>query len=91
MGLRDNEREHRYELEVDGQIVWADYRRAGERLVITHVEAPTALRGTGAAGRLMSEVANEARAGKLRIVPLCGYAAAWLRRHPEQADLVAEP
>ncbi len=90
MGLRDNERERRYELEVDGQIVWADYRRDGERLVITHVEAPVALRGTGAAGRLMGEVTAEARAGKLRIVPLCGYAAAWLRRNPDQADLVVE-
>ena len=89
MSLRDNVPDRRYELEADGQIVWADYRRDGERLVITHVEAPSALRGTGAAGRLMAAVADDARANRMRIVPLCGYTAAWLRRHPEHIDLIA--
>ena len=90
MSMRNNERERRYELDVENQIVWADYRRDGERLVITHVEAPPALRGTGAAGQLMAALAEEARSQQARLVPLCGYAAAWLRRHPEHADISAE-
>ena len=90
MSLRNNEQKRRYELDVENQVVWADYQRDGERVVITHVEAPPALRGTGAAGRLMAALASEARSQNVRLVPLCGYAAAWLRRHPEHSDVTAE-
>ncbi len=79
---------HRYEMDEAGLTSWADYRRAGERLYIDHVESPVALRGTGAAGRLMAALAAEARAKGLRITPICGYAAAWLRRSKEFGDLV---
>ena len=78
----------RYEMDEAGLTSWADYRRAGERLYIDHVESPVALRGTGAAGRLMTALAADARAKSLRITPICGYAAAWLRRSKEFGDLV---
>jgi predicted GNAT family acetyltransferase len=79
----------RYEMVEDGQTVYADYRRQGERLYIDYVFSPVPLRGTGASGRLMAAVAGEARARGLSITPICGYAAAWLRRSPEFRDLVA--
>jgi predicted GNAT family acetyltransferase len=80
---------HRYEMDEQGLTSWADYRRAGDVLYLDHVEAPVALRGSGAAGRLMAAVAADARGKSLRIVPICGYAAAWLRRSKEYGDLVA--
>lgn len=76
-----NPAKSRYELEVDGMIAFADYQRSGQRLVIPYVEADPALRGTGAAGRLMSKVAETARGDGMKILPLCGYAAAWLKRN----------
>ena len=79
---------HRYEMDEQGLTSWADYRRAGERLYIDHVEAPMPLRGSGAAGRLMAALAADARARGLKITPICGYAAAWLRRSHEFRDLV---
>jgi predicted GNAT family acetyltransferase len=79
----------RYEMDEQGLTSWADYRRSGDVLYIDHVESPIPLRGSGAAGRLMSAVAAQARSRQLRIVPICGYAAAWLRRSPEYRDLVA--
>jgi predicted GNAT family acetyltransferase len=79
--IRDNEERSRYELEIDGQIVFANYRRDGAILSILHVEAPPKLRGTGAASRLMQGIVEIARASGAKIVPLCGYAAGWLRRH----------
>ncbi|MDE2485867.1 MAG: N-acetyltransferase [Alphaproteobacteria bacterium] len=84
--LRDTGR--RYEMDEQGLTSWADYRRQGERLFIDHVESPPELRGTGAAGRLMAALAADARAKHLRITPICSYAAAWLRRSREFADLV---
>lgn len=76
----DNTAAGRFELEEEGRLAFADYRRQGGRLVIDHVEADPALRGTGAAGRLMQGVVEAADAQGLEITPLCGYAAAWLRR-----------
>lgn len=84
--LRDTGR--RYEMDEQGLTSWADYRRADARLIIDHVESPVALRGTGAAGRLMAALAADARAKGLKITPICGYAAAWLHRSPEFRDLV---
>jgi hypothetical protein len=78
----------RYEMDEQGQTSWADYRRSGERLYIDHVESPPALRGTGAAGRLMAALAADARAKNLRLTPICSYAAAWLKRSHEFRDLV---
>lgn len=79
----------RYEMDEQGQTSYADYRRQGERLFIDYVFAPVSLRGTGASGRLMAALSADARAKGLKITPICGYAAAWLRRSKEFGDLVA--
>ena len=85
----DNQAAGRYELAVDGQIVFATYRRDGGVLIIRHVEAPPPLRVTGAAGRLMHGIMTAARAENLKVRPLCSYAAAWLARHEKYRDLLA--
>jgi hypothetical protein len=77
----------RYEMDEQGETSWADYRKSGDRIFIDHVEAPEALRGTGAAGRLMAALSADVRAKDLKITPICGYAAAWLRRSKEFGDL----
>lgn len=79
----------RYETEEQGLTSYADYRRDGQRLYIDYVFSPVPLRGTGASGRLMAAVAAEARRNHLKITPICGYAAAWLKRSSEFRDLVA--
>ena len=86
--VTDNAKARRFELVEDGHTVFADYIRRDGRLVIPHVEAPIVLRGTGAAGRLMEGVVAHARAEGAKITPICGYAAAWLKRRREYADLV---
>ena len=86
--MTDNAAAHRFELTEEGHTTFADYRLTGERLIIDHVETPVVARGTGSAGRLMAAIADHARAEGQTITPLCSYAAAWLQRHPEFADLV---
>lgn len=79
----DNTDAGRFEYHVDGQIAYANYRCEKGVLFIDYVEAPPALRGTGAAGTLMTKIMETARAEHLEVKPICGYAAAWIRRHPE--------
>ena len=87
--VTDNQPRGRFELEEQGQTAYADYRRDGERLYIDYVFSPPPLRGTGTSDRLMHGVAAAAKEDGARIVPICGYAATWLRRHREYADLLA--
>ena len=77
----------RYEMDEQGLTSWADYRISGDRIFIDHVESPMPLRGTGAAGRLMAALSADIRARGLKVTPICGYAAAWLRRSKEFGDL----
>ncbi len=86
--VTENAARRRFELAEAGEIAFADYRRDAGRLVIPHVEAPVSLRGTGAAGRLMEGVLSIARKEGLRVIPLCSYAAAYIRRHAEHQDLL---
>ncbi len=87
--ITDNTAAGRYELIEADQTAYADYRFENGRLIIDYVFSPPALRGAGTAGRLMAGVVADARRRGLKITPLCGYAAAWLRRHPDGSDLLA--
>jgi uncharacterized protein len=86
--VRDNAAASRFELEEDGALAFANYRRRGNAVVIPHVEAAPRLRGTGTANRLMLGIMQILRAEGGKIVPLCSYAAAWMRRHKEYQDLL---
>jgi len=83
--VKDNPKRSRFEMVEAGHVVFADYRRDGRRLYIDHVEAPPALRGSGAAGRFMEGLVEAARGEGTTLVPICSYAVHWLARHPEAA------
>jgi len=84
----DNKDQSRFELEENGHRVWAEYRIRDGKYLIPHVEADPALRGSGAAGRLMKQIVDHARAENLVIVPRCSYALAWFERHPNAEDVL---
>lgn len=86
--VTDNSARQRFELMEDGKLAFSDYRRDGDVLVLPHVEADPALRGKGAAGRLMTGMMEIVRERGLKVRPVCSYAVAWLERHPEHHELV---
>lgn len=88
-GVIDNAARGRFELTEQGHVAFADYRLNGDTVVIPHVEAPVPLRGTGAAGRLMEGTLGLIRERGQKVVPVCSYAVAYIRRHPEHQDLLA--
>jgi len=87
--VTDNPERSRYELTEMGLTSFAQYRRSGNQLIVTHVESPPALRGKGTAARLMAGIAAKARDEGFRIKPLCSYAILWFRRHPEFDGVLA--
>ena len=79
--MQINEAKSRFEILKNDGVVYADFEVRGDQLVIPYVYAPPQLRGSGAAGELMQEVLDYSREKNLKIVPICGYAAAWLKRN----------
>lgn len=79
----------RYELRRDGTVLgYASYRRQGDRILVPHVEVDRAVEGRGFGGRLVQGVLDDVRRQGLSVAPLCPFAAAWIRRHPEYQGLV---
>lgn len=88
--VHDNPSQHRYELATDDGTALAVYERRGDVLAFTHTEVPEALEGRGIASRLIRGALADVRAQGLKILPLCSFVAAYLERHPEERDLVAD-
>lgn len=56
-----------------------------------HTGVPDAMRGTGAGLRLVTYMVTDARANGFHIIPQCPFIAAMRLRHPEWADVFADP
>jgi len=82
-----NEDERRFESWVDGKLAKLDYIQDGNNFVITHVGVHPEQRGQGIAGRIVQVSLDYAKDKGLRVVPMCSYAAAYIRRHPEYVEL----
>jgi predicted GNAT family acetyltransferase len=87
MQIHDNLSASRFETVVDGQLAVLDYHRSGNTIVFTHAGVPPPIEGRGIAAELTKAALESARENKWRVVAQCSYVAAYLRRHPEYADL----
>ena len=85
----DNPAELRYELEVDGVLAGIiRYRTEPGVVVLVHTDVDPAFEGRGLGGRLVAGALDDIRDRGLRVDPHCHFAAMYIRRHPEYADLV---
>jgi predicted GNAT family acetyltransferase len=48
---------------------------------------PYEFRGHGLAGKITQAGLEYARAKSLRVIPMCSYVAAYIRRNPQYAEL----
>jgi predicted GNAT family acetyltransferase len=85
----DNPELGRFELRVDGELAgWLEYRPAGDSVIVAHTEIDQRREGEGLGGALVREALDRIRASGNTVIPTCPFAAAWIRRHGEYADLV---
>lgn len=87
--VRDNTALNRYELDIDGTIAFANYRRTATADIITHTETPRALRGRGIASELIKGALELIRADGRKVIAGCSFVVDYLEKHAEDADLVA--
>ena len=89
MTFRDNVSARRFELDVEGVVVFAEYREKNGVRALTHFETPEAARGKGAAGKLMEAILTDARGRGEKLKALCPYAEDYLGKHPESGDVLS--
>lgn len=87
--ISHNRSRHRFETEVDEKMCVLDYQLGPQQMTITHTEVPASVGGRGIASALTEQAMLTARAEGWKVMPACSYAAGWLGRHPEYADLLA--
>jgi uncharacterized protein len=89
MDVTRNDARHRFEATVDGHTGVLTYREYGDRVTLIHTEVPAELRGRGVADALARAALDDARRRGLRVRVLCPFVRAFMKRHPEYADLAA--
>ena len=90
MNVSDNKAQNRFEVETPNGLAFVNYRLRGDIITFTHTEVPLADRGHGIAEQLARAALDNARERKLRVVASCAYIAAFVKRHTEYQDLLAD-
>jgi len=85
-----NEAESRFEVWIEGCLSKLDYIRDGKNFVIAHVGVDPEFRGQGVAGKIVQASLEYAKQNSLRVIPMCSYAAAYIRRNPQYAELTRQ-
>jgi predicted GNAT family acetyltransferase len=88
--LEEGETKGRYVVDApDGSVADMTFTKVGARqVIIDHTGVPDAFRGKGVGVLLVARAVEDARAAGKTIIPLCPFAAAQFRRHPEWADVL---
>jgi uncharacterized protein len=88
VAVANNEADSQFEAQVNDLTAFIQYRRSSDSITFLHTEVPTELEGRGLAAKLARAALEYARSAQLRVVPLCPYVAAYIRKHQEYQDLL---
>ena len=88
--IRDNPEKHRFEADLgDGSLALAEYNLLRGKIVFTHTEVPPAHEGEGIGSALIRFALRSARERHLQVDPVCPFFADYIRKHPEEQDLLS--
>lgn len=77
----DNTTSDRFELAAEGAMAFLVYKRTHDALALIHTEVPVVCRGRGLGEALVEAALSSARSDGLRVIPICPFAKAYIRRH----------
>lgn len=88
--LMESETGGRYATVIDGAEAELTFSKTGDTMIIIdHTDVPDSLRGKGVGVALVERAVADARKDSKKILPLCPFAAAQFRKHPDWSDLIA--
>ena len=86
----DNPDASRFDLLVDDKPAGLlAYVRHGTSIALVHTEVDPAFEGHGYGAVLVKGALDAARAEGLHVIPLCPFVQAYLKRHPDDLDVVS--
>ena len=87
--VRNNAELHRYELLAGSELAgFAEYNLLSKKILFTHTEILPAYEGHGYSSTLIGQAIADARTIVNEVVPVCTVVAQYLRKHPEDWDLL---
>ena len=86
--LIDNATDHRFEMNVDGNIAFIEYKQSPGKVTLLHTEASPQLEGKGAATAVIEKTLDYLEKNNFKLIPLCPLVVAYIKRHPEWKRLV---
>ena len=87
--VRDNADKHRFEIDLgDGSFAIAEYTLPAGKIMFTHTEVPPAHEGKGLGSLLIRTALASARERGLQVIPICPFFTAYIKKHPEEQDLL---
>ncbi|MBR1285664.1 N-acetyltransferase [Bradyrhizobium sp. AUGA SZCCT0177] len=86
--FRDNEAGNRFELEIEGAIAFVAYRKSPGAITLVHTEVPPELGGKGVGSKLARTTLDAVRAQGRKLTVECEFIQGYMRKHPEDNDLL---
>ena len=88
--VKNNTHRKRFELDTDGKTSVVDYQVVDdETLALVHTEVDESLEGQGIGTHLVEGVLQYAEQNNLKIVSVCPFVTAYLKRHPDWNRVVS--
>lgn len=81
--LYQNVDDHRFEVKLNDQIAFVDYKLRKDVISFIHTEVPKELNGKGVGSFLARNVLEFAQKQQLEVKPYCPFIKAYIDKHPE--------
>lgn len=76
-----------YYAEDGKRLATSTFSMAGNKMIIDHTEVDESLKGKSVGIAIIKTAVEYAREKGIKIIPLCPFAAAMFRKHPEFSDV----
>ena len=88
--LIQNSEAKRFELHVEGKIVFIEYIIDKENVMyLTHTEVPQSLSGKGIGSSIVKKVLHFIKDNNYTLAPLCPFVAKYITKHTEWKTILA--
>lgn len=81
-----NEAKGQFEIVLGNERALLQYHRTDRSITLLHTEVPPASRGRGLGNQLIRAALDFAHFNQLKVVPMCPFVKAYLKKHPEAAS-----
>lgn len=89
--LINNKSQKQYEFHIEGFVPKIEYIiNHEENVYLTHTEVPYELGGKGVGTQLVEKTLTDIEDNNMRVVPLCPFVAAYIRKNPEWKRIIAK-